>query len=408
MRKLTKTQKILIVFILAILSGYIVYFINFPRQEDMKSINVANSNTTENLQCNIDTLGWRGCRRGFPNDSFYRCELDELEWQETGFKCDLPFISPCNINRVGGKSCNTDFNEVECKAIVREMPTFANYITEQCGTNALPETDPEEREGNTPPPGSSNGGGGQTGTEPDPGNNNGNNNPGNTNNPPSTNPPVPTTLSTFPNVTCTYFTNYINPTTGKKGPKRCKPNAFGEVMVCEETQRPRADGSGGDGVCVEKKTSVGETCRFNVQCGIEEDYAVGLPFEYELRNIQMRCEKRNSPDGTATPKGFCLPSFRQPLETDPATNPIGCGFNGETDAERDAYCVQQFAVYTQIREGVVGSDHQDPFVSLKVPQNAYCHKIRDAAGNEDRARFECRLKRKVGANCKAEWGNACL
>lgn len=401
MKRINNLQKILIIMVLGILTGYIIYFFNNDnsvRKETQQSVSLSDSGSGQNnnTTCSRALVGFKYCSEQNEEYGYKICQ-ESLKWEQQQGGCTGTSFGLCISSQ------NQD--DFKCHDGIPFICKINYEFIFERSSECEPSTESITNPNPNPPPGSNNGGG-QTGTETDPGIGEGNDNSSKTSSPPGSTPSAP--LSTFPNVTCTYFTNYVNPVTGKKGPKRCKPNAFGEVMVCEETQRPRADGSGGDGVCVEKKTSVGETCRFNVQCGIEENYAVGLPFEYELRNIQMRCEKRNSPDGTATPKGFCLPSFRQPLETDPATNPIGCGFNGETDAERDAYCVQQFAVYTQIREGVVGSDHQDPFVSLKVPQNAYCHKIRDAAGNEDRARFECRLKRKTGSNCNESWGNACL
>lgn len=391
---LNQTQKLLLGIITFILFFYLVTFLlnRVSSNQVMlpNSVSVYEPDESNiSIECNQQTLGTKLCKLHGNNYLIEECKAS-MAWEYEGKNCDSRDLPLC-----------VEYDHKDAIWCVKNQtlkcfPVGYQYVvnsSEFCGPSLGGGDDDSNSSGGS----TDNDDDDEVDTNTDQGNNNSNNNNNSS-----------TKYSTFPSVNCTYSAGYIDPATGKKGPKKCKSNKFGEVKICQETQRPKADGSGGNGVCAEKKTAAGESCKFNIQCGIEEDYAPGLPFEYELRNLQMRCEKRNTAEGKLTETGFCLPSLEQPIGTDPESNPISCGFNGETDAERDAYCVAQFEVYSQIREGIAGTDHKDPFVSLKVPQNAYCHKVKDAAGNEDKARFECRLKRKAGSECKAAWGNACL
>lgn len=201
----------------------------------------------------------------------------------------------------------------------------------------------------------------------------------------------------FPSVRCTNLGSYVDPETGKAGRKKCAPNAEGSPRICLETSVPvRGNASSGNGRCIEKNNAAGQVCRFGIQCALEKTKAPGLSAEYEVTGQSMRCERRDNESGGIEAQGICLPRFRGA--------DIGCGVQGDTDAERDAYCKEVFAEYETITEG---ENNGKDYEKLDFSERAYCHKVRNAAGTEVVNRFACRLQRGLNKPCNPNGGNMC-
>lgn len=436
-KSLTGLQKLLVAVIVFILIGYVGFFVVKSQQ---KSTNDASVSSQEYLPCNAENFGRKECRPGASgnpevvctagfnlqvfgecsNPQFsdtdggmcnepsdvgktycvqgglnYRCTVGSYYYTGTGNSCGTPVTSCPPSDRAHSTSFTSGY-DTKCSAY--SGSSMVEYYVCASGQSIS----------NGACVGGSGGGGQGAGS--------GDNadNPGNPGNPggPGTGAPVVLSYPKLGNNECTYLKQYNHPEIngGKPGIVKCAPKANGEPRVCEETKTPKATSNGGEkgnGICVEKKTAAGEQCKYNVQCAKEKLIAPGLPAAYVATELDMRCEKRDTADGKVESDGIgmCLPRFKQPAS---ATENIGCGLNGDTDAVRDQFCRDKFAIYTQITEGTSGTEEKDKFRKLDYPNHAYCHKRRNAAGEEKLNRYECRLQRGEGRRCNPLAGNQCM